>query len=272
VHGLDISRVIFADAKATLPDQTAKEAKLICGREQIRLDFLPQLLALSDLESKPQTIQTSAPAIAVSPYFRWKHVVDMALAAVLIVVLFPLIVGTALIVLIDVGSPVLFWQRRLGARGRWFLLYKFRTLSPPLNRFGHVVPGDQRLSRIGRLLRDASLDELPQLFSVLTGAMAMIGPRPLLPVDQPKNASVRLMVPPGITGWAQVNGRKSLTPEEKEQLDAWYIRNASLWIDAQIVIKTVGLLLRGFAGPEQKFANLSSSLGDEWEERKQTQT
>jgi lipopolysaccharide/colanic/teichoic acid biosynthesis glycosyltransferase len=248
VHGLQIDRVVFGGENADVPDPNVDAVMRVCRRQKICMDYLPRPLNLKELDLKVQSIRTNAAGVAMSPYFRWKPAIDMLVAAVLIVVLLPLVVGAALVALIDVGSPVLFWQRRLGARGRWFLMYKFRTLRPPLNRHGGFVPADQRLSRIGRLLRDTSLDELPQLFSVLVGDMSIIGPRPLLPVDQPRDASVRLMVPPGITGWAQVNGRKSLTPEEKDQLDAWYIRNASLAVDALIVVKTIRLLLSGVGG------------------------
>jgi lipopolysaccharide/colanic/teichoic acid biosynthesis glycosyltransferase len=248
VHGLQIDRVVFGGENADVPDPNVDPVMSVCRRQKICMDYLPRPLNLKELDLKVQSIRTNAAGVAMSPYFRWKPAIDMVVAAVSIVVLLPLVVGAALVVLIDVGSPVLFWQRRLGARGRWFLMYKFRTLRPPLNRHGGIVPAEQRLSRIGRLLRDTSLDELPQLFSVLVGDMSIIGPRPLLPVDQPRDASVRLMVPPGITGWAQVNGRKSLTPEEKDQLDAWYIRNASLAVDALIVVKTIRLLLNGASG------------------------
>jgi lipopolysaccharide/colanic/teichoic acid biosynthesis glycosyltransferase len=247
VHGLEIDRVVIAERDAELSEQHIRNFELIGKRQHVCVDFAPRLLALKEAQSKSRSIETNAATTALSPYFRWKQAIDMVVAALLIVVLLPLIVGAAVVVLIDVGSPLLFWQRRLGARGRWFLLYKFRTLRPPLNKRGESIAATDRLSRIGRLLRDTSLDELPQLFSVLAGDMSLIGPRPLLPVDQPRNATVRLMVPPGITGWAQVNGRKSLTPEEKEQLDAWYIRNASLRVDALIVAKTVALLLSGIS-------------------------
>jgi lipopolysaccharide/colanic/teichoic acid biosynthesis glycosyltransferase len=248
VHGIQIDRVVFAEDSGVLPEEQVKRAMFVCEREQICLDFLPQLVSLQASRAKVPIVLSVAPDFVLSPYFRWKQLIDVVVAAVLIVVLLPLFVGTALIVLFDVGFPVFFWQRRLGARGRWFLLYKFRTLSAPVNRLGALVSHGQRLSRIGQLLRDTSLDELPQIFNVLVGDMSLIGPRPLLPRDQPKDASIRLMVQPGITGWAQVNGRKSLTPEEKEQLDAWYVRNCSLAVDARIVWRTFRLLLNGPKG------------------------
>jgi lipopolysaccharide/colanic/teichoic acid biosynthesis glycosyltransferase len=159
--------------------------------------------------------------------------------------LLPLFIAVGAVVLLDIGSPVLFWQQRLGANGRRFLLYKFRTMRPPFDWDGNPVSADEKLTRIGHLLRETSLDELPQLLNVLVGDMSLIGPRPLLPEDQPRNSVVRLSVRPGMTGWAQVNGGKALTADQKEKLDEWYIRNASIWLDLQIVLKTLQFVLAG---------------------------
>jgi lipopolysaccharide/colanic/teichoic acid biosynthesis glycosyltransferase len=150
-----------------------------------------------------------------------------------------------LMVLFDVGSPVLFWQQRLGLGGQSFLLYKFRTLRPPFNDRGVEISTDRRLSWVGRLLRDTGLDELPQLLNVLVGDMSLIGPRPLLPEDQPSNCNGRLLVRPGITGWAQVNGGKLLSAEEKVELDEWYVQNASLWVDINLVWRTFQFMRLG---------------------------
>jgi len=163
---------------------------------------------------------------------------DIIVALALIVVFLPLLLGTALIVLFNIGWPVLFWQQRTGQGGRELQLYKLRTLRPPFDRTGQKVPEEQRLSGIGRLLRNTRFDELPQLFNVLVGDMSLIGPRPLLPRDQPSNSAPRLTVRPGITGWAQVNGGILLSASEKDALDIWYIRNASLWLDLRIIWMT----------------------------------
>jgi lipopolysaccharide/colanic/teichoic acid biosynthesis glycosyltransferase len=268
VHGIQIDRVVFGEKSENLPEELVRHATLVCEREQICLDFLPQLLGLRESKAKQLSVADSVEDFILPSYFRWKPFIDVTVATALIIVLLPLFLGTALIVLIDVGSPVLFWQRRLGARGRWFLLYKFRTLSTPINGIGELVPSEERLSRIGRLLRETSLDELPQIFNVLVGDMSLIGPRPLLPVDQPADARMRLMVAPGITGWAQVNGRKSLTPDEKEQLDAWYVRNGSLKVDARIVFRTFRLLLNGVRGSNKDIEiaqTVRSGAVDGWE-------
>jgi lipopolysaccharide/colanic/teichoic acid biosynthesis glycosyltransferase len=174
-----------------------------------------------------------------------KRYLDVALALVLVAALAPLWALAACLVLLDVGSPVFFWQQRVGLEGRKFLLYKFRTLRNPFDERGRKLTEAQRVSPIGRFLRRTRLDELPQLLNVLVGDMSLIGPRPLLPRDQPENAAVRLSVRPGITGWAQVNGGVLLSPNEKELLDERYIRNASPWLDLRIIAMTLMMFLRG---------------------------
>ena len=189
-----------------------------------------------------------------------KRVIDFVLAAAAIVVLLPLFVMTSLLVLFDIGSPVVFWQQRIGQGGGSFLLYKFRTLRAPFDADGRTPSEDQRLSWIGRLLRDTRLDELPQLFNVLVGDMSLIGPRPLLPHDQPTNPTLRLSVRFGITGWPQVNGGNMVTANEKGALDEWYIRHASPWLDLRIV----GLTLRfGFTGERRSEHALSQAHAEQ---------
>jgi hypothetical protein len=129
--------------------------------------------------------------------------------------------------------------------GSSFFLYKFRTLRAPFDWHGQPVSEAERLSWVGRLLRKTRLDELPQLLNVLVGDMSLIGPRPLLPCDQPVNSKLRVAARPGITGWAQVNGGNLVTNDEKGSLDDWYVRNASPWIDLRIIGLTVLFLIRG---------------------------
>jgi lipopolysaccharide/colanic/teichoic acid biosynthesis glycosyltransferase len=164
----------------------------------------------------------------------------------------------ASIVLLDVGSPIFFWQRRVGINGQGFHIHKFRTLRPTHDDQGRSTA--DRVSRIGALVRKSRLDELPQLLNVLVGDMSLIGPRPLLPHDQPSDATARLMVRPGITGWAQVNGGKLITPEEKNALDEWYVRNASLWLDLKIIVKTIVFMFGGETRHTQAQVN-STAIG-----------
>ena len=185
---------------------------------------------------------------------------------------FPLLVLAGVLVLLDVGPPVFFWQERLGRKGRPFLIYKFRTLKAPFDSTGHMTPGSRQPSEVGRFLRATRLDELPQLLNVLFGEMSLIGPRPLLSEDQPTNTSIRLSVRPGISGWAQINGAKLVTKGEKEKLDEWYVRNASLWLDLRILMMTIKVVLRGRISSQEVLAdteqvqsrNNGLASGEEW--------
>jgi lipopolysaccharide/colanic/teichoic acid biosynthesis glycosyltransferase len=184
-------------------------------------------------------------ATASRPYFKFKRLIDFTLALLAICFFAPLFILTTLAVMLDLGSPVLFWQQRIGQGHRTFFLYKFRTLRLPYDQTGQSVPESERRSFLGRCLRGSRIDELPQLFNVLVGDMSLIGPRPLLPHDQPKNTSLRLTVRPGITGWAQINGGNLVTTEEKGALDDWYIRHASLRLDLRIALLTLRVLFTG---------------------------
>jgi lipopolysaccharide/colanic/teichoic acid biosynthesis glycosyltransferase len=252
-HGLRTDRVLVSGQLSELSEQAAAEVRSTCAQRNLDLVFLPHLNALGFEEScrsarkgldQPQITAE----ILLSQYFRVKRGIDAIVAFMLIFTLLPLLVLTGLIVLFDVGWPVLFWQQRMGRAGRELQLYKLRTLRPPFDRSGQRIPEKQRLSAIGRLLRQTRFDELPQLLNVLVGDMSLIGPRPLLPRDQPPNATLRLTVRPGITGWAQVNGGILLSSTEKNALDIWYIRNASLRLDLRII----GMTLLGLVKSDRR--------------------
>lgn len=168
-----------------------------------------------------------------------RRLVDVVVAGVATVVLAPVILLVALLIRAQLGSPVLFRQRRSGRHGREFTILKFRTMRPPR----HEEETDQdRDTKLGRRLRAASLDELPQLINVLRGDMSLIGPRPTLPeqvVHYDERQRGRLAIRPGITGWAQVNGRNSISWPERIELDLWYIANRSLVVDLKILWRTV---------------------------------
>jgi lipopolysaccharide/colanic/teichoic acid biosynthesis glycosyltransferase len=249
VHGIGVDRVVVAGDSEMLSADALAEVRRVCTHRHVALAFIGDLFNLAAGEAvRPAAERVVLPldrGIAVASYFRWKRLVESLVASLLIMVLMPFWLVGGLLAFIDVGSPILFWQRRIGLGGHAFQLYKIRTLHLPADRSGRLIPEDQRLSWIGSLLRQTRIDELPQLLSVLVGDMSLIGPRPLLPQDQPVDPSVRLMVRPGITGWAQVNGGSLLAPEEKEVLDAWYIRHASLWLDLRIAMMTLHSLIRG---------------------------
>lgn len=248
VHGIRTDRVLVGGDPDLLSTDALKEVQRVCGHWGLTLDFVPQLMGLWGDRNSPVSVELVAatPSVTHLPrYLRWKPALDLCACLILMIVLSPLYLLAAALVLIDVGQPLLFWQQRLGLGGRTFLLHKFRTLRPPFDWQGRPIPDDQRISAIGRFLRKTRLDELPQLFNVLVGEMALVGPRPLLPEDQPGNAAVRLLVRPGITGWAQVNGGKLLSADEKHLLDEWYIQNASLGLDLKILLATLKVMFVG---------------------------
>jgi lipopolysaccharide/colanic/teichoic acid biosynthesis glycosyltransferase len=192
-----------------------------------------------------------------APTARLKHALDRILAAIALVVFSPLLAAIAIWILFETGRPVLFAHSRVGKDGRVFRMVKFRTMVQDAiaigqalhlsdDPYGHV-PDDPRITRSGRFLRGTSLDELPQLFNVLRGEMSLVGPRADI-VEQVANYTEadrrRLAVKPGITGWAQVNGRDSIPWPERFELDAWYIEHWSLALDARIVVRTALELFR----------------------------
>jgi sugar transferase EpsL len=176
-----------------------------------------------------------------------KRVFDVAIASVLLLVLSPLLAVLALTVRLLLGAPILFRQTRPGLDGRPFTMYKFRTMTDACDPTGKLLPDAQRLTRTGWLLRSTSLDELPELINVLKGDMSLVGPRPLLmqylaryTPEQARRHEVR----PGITGWAQVNGRNALTWARKFELDVWYVDHASFWLDLKIIALTFWKILK----------------------------
>jgi lipopolysaccharide/colanic/teichoic acid biosynthesis glycosyltransferase len=246
-HGIPTDRILVGGDPDMLTAEASIEIQRICNEYGIRLDFIPRLIGLSEVQQVTAPTRVAVAAIsAFSPphYFRTKRVVDFCLSLVLIVVLLPVFVIVATLVLLDTGSPVFFWQRRIGRNGHRFQINKFRTLKPSYDWQAQPLSSAERLSWLGALVRKVRLDELPQLLNVLVGDMSLIGPRPLLPRDQPPDPTVRLSVRPGITGWAQVHGGTSLTPEEKNVLDEWYVRNASIWIDLKIIAKTIASIFK----------------------------
>lgn len=176
-----------------------------------------------------------------------KRLFDIVISASALVVLAPVLLVTALLVRWRLGSPVLFAQQRPGWRGRIFTMWKFRTMSDAADAVGKPLTDAERLTPFGRRLRATSLDELPELWNILRGEMSVVGPRPLLieylacySPEQARRHDVR----PGLTGWAQINGRNALTWEEKFELDVWYVDHRSFWLDLKIVVLTVVQVFR----------------------------
>ncbi|MCF8475954.1 MAG: sugar transferase [Pseudolabrys sp.] len=252
-HGIHTDRIVVGGDPDFLSPESRADINRVCNDRKIQLDFIPDLIGLSQprkaAPAPPAAPRVSAPmghaprVYALSGYFSVKRYIDLCLVSILIVLLLPVFIAVATIVLLDVGSPVFFWQRRIGMNGQIFQMHKFRTLKPSFDWDGQPVASTERISWVGGLLRKFRLDELPQLLNVLVGDMSLIGPRPLLPRDQPPDPAFRLTVRPGMTGWAQVCGGNLLTPLEKNALDEWYIRNASLAFDLKIVGKTILVML-----------------------------
>lgn len=176
-----------------------------------------------------------------------KRVFDLIVSLLALIILLPIILVVALLIKFKLGSPVLFRQTRPGLRGKPFNMLKFRSMLDSTDKNGNTLPDEQRLTRFGMLLRSSSLDELPGLFNVFKGDMSLVGPRPLLmqylPLYNSEQAR-RHEVKPGLTGWAQVNGRNSISWEEKFELDVWYVDNQNFFLDIKILALTVIKVLR----------------------------
>ena len=171
-----------------------------------------------------------------------KRLFDLVVALLLLPSIFLMCLMIAFFVKIKLGSPVIFAQRRPGLNGNIFNMIKFRTMTNECDTNGVLLPDSVRLAKFGKFLRSTSLDELPSLWSVLKGDMSLVGPRPLLVEYLPLYSGMqsrRHEVRPGITGWAQVNGRNSISWDEKFELDVWYVDNQSIWLDVKILWLTV---------------------------------
>jgi lipopolysaccharide/colanic/teichoic acid biosynthesis glycosyltransferase len=177
----------------------------------------------------------------------FKPILDFMGALILLIVTSPILFLTLFLLAITNGFPLLFTQKRPGRYGKIFTIYKFRTMTNETDSAGNLLPDAARLKGIGKLIRSLSLDELPQLFNVLKGDMSFIGPRPLLveylPLYNDKQKK-RHNVKPGITGWAQVNGRNAISWQEKFDLDVWYVENLSFWLDLKIMLLTFYKVLK----------------------------
>lgn len=168
----------------------------------------------------------------------FKSLFDKTLALFLIILFSPIYIVVSLLIFFKMGSPILFRQKRPGYKEKIFGIYKFRTMTNEKDKDGNLLPDDKRLVGIGKFIRSTSLDELPQLFNVLKGEMSFVGPRPLLEEYLPlynEKQKKRHDVKPGITGWAQVNGRNAISWEQKFNYDVWYVDNQSFWLDIKIL-------------------------------------
>jgi len=254
VHGIHIKQVVLAQLLNELPQHEQDVLNQMKQDSVIDLvQFAKHMAPPPESEpaaSAPDFYHTAAAHASdrykelegIYPYVkRW---FDVVAGLALIILFLPLLALTALLVACDVGFPLLFWQQRPGLHGKAFRLYKFRTMRQSgrkldEDRLTHKSSDADRTSFLGKMLRRLRLDELPQLFHIIAGTMSFVGPRPLLPEDQPADGIIRLSARPGVTGWAQIHGGDALTPEEKLLLDAWYIQHMSLWLDIRILLRTL---------------------------------
>ena len=258
VHGVAVDRIAVMQPIKRL-SRSARDAILAIERgSNVKVDWLTERLGFSDeiksedrrdagtpLRSRQSMATEKLELLTLGRYGYTKRAIDIVLATCIIVVLSPVALLIAILVAIDVGLPVVFWQKRPGREVNPLKLYKFRTMRASHDRDGNRIPDEHRATRLGNLLRRTRLDELPQLYNVLVGEMSFIGPRPLLSRDQPDDMMTRLSVRPGLTGLAQVHGDRTISPNDKNALDIWYIKNASLWLDTKIMLRTLLVFVRG---------------------------
>ncbi len=193
-----------------------------------------------------------------------KRLIDIVVSAVAIIALSPVLLGVWILVRFCLGSPALYSQLRPGKDQRLFRLIKFRSMTNARDASGNLLPDAQRLTRFGRFLRSSSLDELPELWNVLKGEMSLVGPRPLLPEYLERynqRQSMRHQVRPGITGWAQVNGRNSVDWESRLEMDAWYVEHQSLWLDLKIIWATFATVIFRRGVSAENHATMPPFLG-----------
>jgi sugar transferase EpsL len=207
-------------------------------------------------------------------YMRYlKRAFDLLLAVLIMLFIWPLLLLIFMLLLFSIGKPVLFKQKRPGYKGQPFVIYKFRTMTNEKNSSGELLPDENRITWVGQILRSLSLDELPEIFNVIKGDMSIVGPRPLLMQYigrySPEQAR-RHDVFPGITGWAQINGRNDISWEEKFKLDVWYVDNLSFKMDVRIILLTFWRVICREGINREGYATAPEFMGSQPETERQT--
>jgi len=252
-QGVIVDKIVVAVPFNTLSAETKSALNNIESSSSVKVRVLSEILELDAQEdASSKTVhsefvfsQGEFKALQARPYWIVKRAFDVVIGTFLLLLTAPLMLLIGAVVALDLGFPVLFSQQRPGRNGAPIDVHKFRTMGGSHDDAGRRIPDHQRVSRIGRFLRRTRLDELPQLLDVVAGEMSFVGPRPLLPIDQPPEYASRLVVRPGLTGWAQVNGGRHVSAADKAAMDVWYAKNASLLLDIKIVLRTVLTLIRG---------------------------
>jgi sugar transferase EpsL len=204
-----------------------------------------------------------------------KRLMDLIAAVIGLILTAPILGVIAILVRWKLGSPVLFCQRRPGLRGQPFTLYKFRTMTDARDAQGNLLRDEDRLPRFGQWLRSTSLDELPELFCVLSGKMSLVGPRPLMMkyLDRYNARQARRHeVKPGITGWAQVNGRNATPWDQRLEMDVWYVENWGMWLDIRILLRTVWCVLKRQDITQAGHVTMEEFMGTPQREQEPSQT
>ena len=271
-HGVEVHGFVICERERDKALELFDRLRTLCLERGLELEILAEQLGVYGREQEEIVADNhgvkEAPASGGDGnwYFAVKCLVEPVLAAVLVLAFSPLFALAGLLVRIDLGAPVLFWQRRIGRNGRPIYVYKFKSMRNAVDASGRRLQDAERLTPVGRFLRATRVDELPQLFNVVMGDMALIGPRPLLLVDQPAEHSLRLSIAPGLTGWAQIHGGKLVNAEEKNALDEWYVRNASPKLDVAIVLRTLVIVL---TGDRRNEAGLTAALAQALQDKSQ---
>lgn len=263
VHGVFVERVVVTVAFGQLSPLSQKQLLDLETGSEIKIDFFAERLAFvpRQLERPPvatqagERVNSAAARGAVNdenlpeslrrPFWQIKRGLDVVLAVLALSLTLPFMMIIYMLTALSLGQPVVFWQQRPGRYGRPFKVYKFRTMLGAHDAHGVRIADELRETGLGRFLRASRLDELPQLYNILVGHMSFVGPRPLLNADQLEQFRDRMLVRPGLTGWAQVNGGKTVSTLDKMALDIWYVRNASLRLDLKILAKTIKMVALG---------------------------
>lgn len=263
VNGVVIDKIVITAPIASFSAKARAALEMVEHSRSVQVIYLPERLGFeaarersrseAEIASPPSnqnsTIfeiqKTDLETMQVKAYWKIKRIIDVFAALSILIILSPIMFFVAVGIFLNMGRPVLFWQQRPGLGGRVFRLYKFRTMKAALAADGRELSDAERLSRVGSFLRRTRIDELPQLFNILRGDMSFIGPRPLLPRDQDEAYRARLLVRPGLTGWAQVVGGRAISGKDKAALDVWYVKHASLILDLKVALKTIPIVLFG---------------------------
>ena len=268
LHGVEIDKIVLTVSSRDLPALLARQLDALGESARVSIVSVNEIFGDFGRENASELSRSSdnfcgagqifdidskqIKLIARQPFWRMKRAIDAILSLLMLLMLAPVIAVAALLVWLDVGGPIVFWQLRPGVAGHPIKVIKFRTMSDAhaagaarLNDGDRALADAGRSSGLGKFLRATRLDELPQLWNILRGEMSFIGPRPLLPADQSTKHAARLLVRPGLTGWAQVKGGRTISAADKAALDVWYFLNASLGLDLKIMLATVRMVLFG---------------------------